>query len=136
MKKQRKNYSFDAVVKSFMQYYQLPTKHDIEKLDEKLDRLEQAIYSLERVTPPAAKAKPSTPAKKEKTGSGSPMSAVDTVFGIIKRHHKGIDVPTIRKKTGFGDKTVRNAIFRLTKQEKIARKSRGIYTTSTSPASS
>lgn len=35
MKKQRKNYSFDAVVKSFMQYYQLPTKHDIEKLDEK-----------------------------------------------------------------------------------------------------
>jgi hypothetical protein len=52
MKKQRKNYSFDAVVKSFMQYYQLPTKHDIEKLDEKLDRLEQAIYSLERVTPP------------------------------------------------------------------------------------
>ena len=41
--KKRKQVSFDAMVKFFMQYYNIPTKKDIEKLMNKMDRLEKLI---------------------------------------------------------------------------------------------
>lgn len=126
MKRQVKNYSFDAMVKFFIQYYQIPTKRDIEKLMTKLDDLEKAIASLKGKGD--VRAQDTSPKKAMKrTALGSTMTAIDTVFGIIKRHRNGADIPTIKKKSGLHDKAVRNAIFRLTKQNKIGRKGRGVY---------
>ena len=126
MKRQVKNYSFDAMVKFFIQYYQIPTKRDLEKLMTKLDDLEKAIVSLKGKGDVRVK---DTSLKKttKRTAIGSTMTAIDTVFGIIKRHRNGADIPTIKEKSGLGDKAVRNAIFRLTKQNKIGRKGRGVY---------
>jgi hypothetical protein len=126
MKRPAKSYSFDAMVKFFIQYYQIPTKYDIEKLMTKLDNLEKTIASLKGKGHVRAKdiSLKGTP---KKTTSRSAMTAIDTVLGIIKRHRNGADIPTIKKKSGLDDKAVRNAIFRLTKQNKIARKSRGVY---------
>jgi len=42
-----KSVSFDAMVKFFMQYYNIPTKKDIEKLIERMDRLEKVITESE-----------------------------------------------------------------------------------------
>ena len=42
-----KSISFDAMVKFFMQYYNIPTKKDIEKLIERMDRLEKVIKESE-----------------------------------------------------------------------------------------
>ena len=39
--------SFDAMVKFFMQYYNIPTKKDVEKLVERMDRLEKVIKESE-----------------------------------------------------------------------------------------
>jgi len=46
---------------------------------------------------------------------------------IIKKSKKGIDIPTLIKKTGFEDKKIRNILFRTAKQGKIKKAGRGIY---------
>ena len=47
-KRRGKQVSFDAMVKFFMQYYNIPTKKDVEKLMAKMDRLEQLIKASNR----------------------------------------------------------------------------------------
>ena len=42
-KRRGKAISFDAMVKFFMQHYDIPTKKDFEKLAAKMDRLEKLI---------------------------------------------------------------------------------------------
>ena len=46
---------------------------------------------------------------------------------IEERFKKGVDVPTLKEKTGFDDKKVRNIVFRATKEGKIKKFGRGIY---------
>ena len=46
-RKKGKSISFDAMIKFFMQYYNIPTKKDIEKLIERMDRLEKVIKESE-----------------------------------------------------------------------------------------
>ena len=54
-------------------------------------------------------------------------TATDQILGIIKRFKKGVDVPTLKEKTGFDDKKVRNIVFRASKEGKIKKSGRGIY---------
>jgi tRNA1(Val) A37 N6-methylase TrmN6 len=49
------------------------------------------------------------------------------VLKIIARSKKGVDVPTLMKKTGFEEKKVRNIVTRAFSQKKIKRVTRGIY---------
>ena len=110
------------MVKFFMQNYNIPTKKDIEKLMARIDRLETLITTL------AASGKDRRMSgrriAKDKT---SDMSASNIVLGIINRSLNGTGFAEIQSKTGFGDKKLRNIIYRLHKYGKITRKSRGIY---------
>jgi len=45
----------------------------------------------------------------------------------MQSFRKGADLADIQAKTGFGEKKLRNIIFRLHKQGRIQRLSRGIY---------
>ena len=54
-------------------------------------------------------------------------TATDQVLKIITRFKKGVDVPTLMKKTGFEEKKVRNIVTRAFSQKKIKRAGRGIY---------
>ena len=54
-------------------------------------------------------------------------TATDQVLKIIKQSKKGVDVPTIKAKTGFNDKKVRNIVFRAAKEGRIKKSGRGIY---------
>ena len=68
------------------------------------------------------------PAKKTVARKKAPQAtATDNILKIIKRSKKGVDVPTLKKKTGFDDKKVRNIIFRASKEGKIKKSGRGIY---------
>lgn len=49
------------------------------------------------------------------------------MLNIIKRSKKGVDVPTLMKKTGFDENKVRNIISRASKLKKIKRIGRGVY---------
>ena len=102
-----------------MQNYNIPTKKDVDKLMAKLDRLENLVE--------AAMASGGYPVRGQVGRSETAVTAVDMVFDVIKRSRRGLGFSDIQAKTGFGDKKIRNIIFRLNKTGKIKRKSRGIY---------
>ncbi len=117
-RKKGKTISFDAMIKFFMQNYDIPTKKDVDKLMAKLDRLENLIKQ--------------TPLRANSVASGhssrrTAMTAVDIVLDTIKHDKQGLGFAEIQAKTGFDEKKIRNIIFRLNKTGKIKRKRRGIY---------
>jgi hypothetical protein len=118
-KRKGKAVSFDAMVKFFMHNYNIPTKRDIDRISERLDRLEKLITA-------------SSPRDRRVaaiTGNASPTSATDVVLNLIKNNPDGISVAKIRKETGYDDKKLRNIIYRLNQMGKINRVSRGHYKT-------
>ena len=117
-KRKGKTTSFDAMVKFFMQQYNIPTKKDVDRLMVKLDYLENLIKQ--------SAMDPNNSALRfgrRKTA----LTAIDVVLDTIKRSKQGIGFAAIQAKTGFDEKKIRNIIFRLNKIGKIKRKSRGIY---------
>lgn len=126
-------------------------KRDIKALEKKLEKLLKAHVPMPKAKKvikkkvvkkaiavkkaPAKKAKvvkkapaKKAPAKKAVARKKAPQAtATDKILIIIKRSKKGVDVPTLKKKTGFDDKKVRNIIFRASKEGKIKKSGRGIY---------
>ncbi len=125
-------------------------KRDIKALEKKLEKLlkahepmpkakkvtkKKAVKKAKVVKKAAAKKAPAkkAPAKKaaaKKAGAAnksSQVTATDKILKIVKRSKKGVDVPTLKKKTGFDDKKVRNIVFRASKEGKIKKSGRGIY---------
>jgi hypothetical protein len=128
-KKKGKAVSFDAMVKFFLQSYNIPTKKDIDKLNARLDNLERLIRGLgasgtNRNLPGGFAAKSSATRKK------TAVSASAKTLEVIKRFKNGVGFAEIQTRTGFEDKKLRNIIFRLHDIGKIKRKSRGIYISS------
>lgn len=124
-KKRGKSVSFDAMVKFFMRQYDIPTKKDVYSLIARLDRLENLIKTA---AGSGKTGRTSIKTAKGKTSAGTaPVTASDMALKIIKNFKKGVDFPTLLAKTGFGEKKLRNIIFRLDQTKKIKRKDRGIY---------
>lgn len=126
VKKKGKSVSFDAMVKFFIQHYNIPTKRDVEKLIERMDRLEKAI----KVSNLYSESKPIAGSKSSKSVAPASKSAetfTDMVLEVIQRFKKGVGFSEIRARTGLGEKKLRNIIYRLHKTGKIVRMSRGIY---------
>jgi hypothetical protein len=121
VKKKGKSVSFDAMVKFFMNTYDIPTKRDLAALTSRLDRIERLVLSAA-----AAQSREKANAKADKKSSG--QSASEVVMEIIQRYGEGVGLAEIQLQTGFAEKKLRNILFRLHKMGKIARKSRGIYT--------
>jgi hypothetical protein len=113
-----KTISFDAMVKFFMQNYDIPTKKDVDKLMAKLDRLEILVTQSALG---ASDARVHNPRRR------TALTAVDIVLDTIKHSRQGLGFAEIKAKTGFDEKKIRNIIFRLNKTGKIKRKRRGIY---------
>ena len=111
-------------------------KRDIKALERKMEKLLKA-----HGTPQKAKAtkKPKRKTVKAKTSravavkkaptrkKAAKTTSTEQILKIIKRSRKGVDVPTLKTKTGFEDKKVRNIIFRASKEGKIKKVGRGIY---------
>jgi hypothetical protein len=124
-RKRRKPASFDAMVKLFIRNYDIPTRKDVDVLMAKLDRLESLIKSGAHAgTGETGPGTAAHPRKNSKAGTAS-----ETVYQIIKRSRTGVGFADIRAKTGYGEKKVRNTIYRLHSMGKITRKSRGLYVT-------
>ena len=122
-KKKGKSVSFDAMVKFFMQYYNIPTRKDIDKLMAKMDRLEMLIKSS-AVT---GKGGSISGVKASKSKASTSKTYTDETLEVIKRFRKGVGFADIQVRTGFEDKKLRNIIYRLHKMGKIVRKNRGLY---------
>ena len=119
-KKKGKSVSFDAMVKFFMHTYDIPTKRDLAALVSRLDQIERLVLAATdgkgrgRRSPKAA-------------GKEGVVSASDKVLDIIQHNKDGIGLADIQLQCGFGEKKLRNILFRLHKAGKIRRISRGIY---------
>jgi hypothetical protein len=125
-KKKGKSVSFDAMVKFFLQYYNIPSRNDIIKLMDKIDRLEMLIKSS--MMNSRGSAISGTQASGTKTSAGrTATTSTDRVLEVIKRFKKGVGFADIQARTGFENKKLRNIIYRLHKMGKIVRKSRGLY---------
>jgi len=51
----------------------------------------------------------------------------ETVFKIIKRNKKGVDISKLKERTGFSNKKIHNIVFKLKKKGEIKSGGRGIY---------
>jgi hypothetical protein len=120
-KKRGKAVSFDAMVKYFMQTYQVPTKKDVDKLLERLDHLEKMIKAA------SGSGRTRRPPAEKTSRAKAALSASDAVLEVIKAYKVGVGFGEIQEKTGFGEKKLRNIIFRLNKMDKIKRVGRGVY---------
>ena len=97
----------------------------------KIKRAGRGLYiGVETEVPKASKTKAvkikpavKAPAKK----GAAKLTATDQVLKIVNTSKKGVDIITIKKKTGFEDKKLRNIIFRANKEGKIKREDRGVY---------
>jgi TPP-dependent indolepyruvate ferredoxin oxidoreductase alpha subunit len=125
-KKKGKSVSFDAMVKFFLQYYNIPSRNDILKLMDKIDRLEMLIKSSLLNEKSTAITGIQSSKTKTSTGRGTTTST-DRALEVIKRFRKGVGFADIQARTGFEDRKLRNIIYRLHKMGKIVRKSRGLY---------
>ena len=103
---------------------------ELKALTKKTERIMNAVAKFEMAqVKTKAKAKPGKKprAKKPAAKKAAAQTATAQVVNIIKRSKKGVDVPILMKKTGLGERTVRNILFRAGKQGKIKRAGRGIY---------
>ncbi len=121
-RKKGKATSFDAMIKFFMQNYEIPTKRDVDKILARIDRLETLIRSA-----PGSGRKRKVAGNSGRIPKKYPITATDKVLRVVKRNRNGISFADIQSKTGFDEKKLRNIIFRLDKLGKIKRKSRGVY---------
>lgn len=125
-KRKGKSVSFDAMVKFFLQYYNIPSRKDIDKLMAKMDRLEMLIKSSE-MTGKGGAISGVKASKSRASTARTVMTSTDRALEVIKRFRKGVGFADIQARTGFEDKKLRNIIYRLHKMGKIVRKSRGLY---------
>ncbi|MBR9980669.1 MAG: hypothetical protein KFF50_06555 [Desulfatitalea sp.] len=119
-KKKGKSVSFDAMVKFFMNAYSIPTKRDVERILERLDRVERAIVALS-----ASRSRRNTETKAAERQITA--TAADRVLEVIGRYPEGVGLVEIQLQTGHPDKKLRNILFRLHKMNKIKRLRRGVY---------
>ncbi len=80
-----------------------------EKIAKKLGKLEKAKAKLKATKKPVK------------------VSAAATVLAVIKRSRKGVDVATLRKKTGFESRKISGIVQRFKKEGKIKNSGKGIY---------
>ena len=111
-------------------------QRDVKALERKMEQLLKAFDKGKKTkAKPAAKkavkkvvTAKRAPAKKAVAKKrGVKITATEQVLRIIRRSKKGVNVSSIKTRTGFDDKKVRNIIFRTTKEGKIKKVSRGVY---------
>ena len=98
-------------------------------LTAKAEKLAKKLEALEAPKPakaPGAKGRGRV-AKKEVGKPAKKETAIDTVFGVVKRSRKGIDTASLKDKTGFDGRKIRDLIYRLRKQGRIKTTGRGVY---------
>ena len=117
----------------------LSLRKEFKAVEKKMEMLLKAVEKSGKAPKTAAKKAVTSKTVKPKVAKKAPVkkiaakktaiqaTATDQILRIIKRFKKGVDVPTLKEKTGFDDKKVRNIVFRASKEGKIKKSGRGIY---------
>ena len=68
------------------------------------------------------------PAKAKPKKTAPKPTKMDVVLETIRRARKELSVAELKKRTGFGIRTINNAVYRLKKTKKIKSAKKGVYT--------
>jgi len=97
----------------------------IETLDQTKTKVKNAAKPSKKAGPKKAKPKKAMP-KKPATNNQT-ATVIDNVFDVIRRTRNGATLAKIREKTNLESRQISNALYKLSKKEKIKSKGRGIY---------
>ena len=106
-------------------------KKDLQAVSKTLKQLtlrtENIAKRLDKLEKPKPVKKKKAKAKPKVTKKPVQVSAAATVLAIIKRSRKGVDVATLKTKTGFESRKISNIVQRFKREGKIKSGGRGIY---------
>ena len=114
--KKEQNISWEGVVRTLLDRLEIPSGSELRDLHKRLDKLEALVYQK---APDGRKTKE----KKRK----SRKRASDIVLEIVTNFPEGTDFKTLKAKSGYDDKKLRNIIYRLDKIGRIEKVKRGVY---------
>jgi len=86
-----------------------------------------AILGAQKATPTKPKKKAAAKKPLKQTVSAKQPTAVDTVLVTIRRSKKGVNISSIKQKTGYDNKKIHNLVYKLKKQGKIKSPTKGVY---------
>ena len=93
------------------------------KAVEKFEKDKAAKKAKAKAKPARKAAAKKAPAKKK----AAALTATEQVINIINKAKDGVDVATLKIKTGFEEKKIRNILTKAFKEDKIKRAGRGTY---------
>ncbi len=99
----------------------------LKSLKQATAKTETMIKKLENIEKTNPAKKSTAKAKPKVTKKPVKISAAATVLAIIKRSRKGVDVATLKNKTGFESRKISNIVQRFKREGKIKSGGRGIY---------
>jgi len=106
-------------------------KRDLQAISKSLKQLtlrtEKIAKKLEKLEKPKPVKKPKAKARPKVTKKSVKVSAAATVLAIIKRSRKGVDVATLKTKTGFEGRKISDIVQRFKREGKIKSSKKGIY---------
>jgi 23S rRNA maturation mini-RNase III len=103
----------------------------VEKIVQQISKLQapEATAAAKKTKTTAAKAQKSSVKKKPvKKEAAKQMTALEAVFGVIKRSKNGATIAGLKEKTGLVSRQLSNALYKLAKKGQIIAKERGLYT--------
>jgi len=95
----------------------------LKQATEKIEKLMKKVGDLDK---PKASKKSKAKAKPKVTKKPVKVSAAATVLAVIKRSRKGVDVATLRNKTGFESRKISDIVQRFKREGKVKNSGKGI----------
>jgi hypothetical protein len=106
-------------------------KKDLQAVSKSLKQLtlrtEKIANNLDKLERPKPVKKSKLKAKPKVTKKPVKVSAAATVLAVINRSRKGVDVATLRNKTGFEGRKISGMVQRFKREGKIKNSGKGIY---------
>jgi uncharacterized coiled-coil DUF342 family protein len=100
-------------------------KKDLQAIVDRLEALRKKAEEMSARVGELSKAAPTQkPAGKKDVATATVMNQI---IRVMRRHRAGVDVATLVKKTGFGEKKIRNTLNRALNKGKVSRVRRGVY---------
>ena len=99
----------------------------VDRLTKQADKLQPATRAVPRkkAAPKRKAAAPKKPVKR--AAAARPTTVLDSVFNVIKRSRKGVNIADLKTKTKLDSRQLSNALYKLTKKGMVKAKSRGLY---------
>ncbi len=109
----------------------MPTRTEFNQLIKRIEALEKAVTGRKQTTRKTAgrgKARQKPAAEKRlRSRTKSQVTDSEKVLHIMRKYRAGLDLDTLKARSGFEDKKLRNIVFSLSKKGHIERTGRGVY---------